>query len=194
MKFLRTSAFVLVCIFSLNLQGQDSLNYKYQEMIDQTETFNQYKVIPRTRLDNFWDEVMAKLRANTQSIESLSAEVALQRDTVQSVNAKMASVQAQLEESLTQNNSIVFLGLELSKGAYHVIVWSIIFVALVLASVLYMMFSKSNRVTNRAKKELESLQLAFEDHKNQSREKQVKLKRELQTAVNTIDEMKRGRG
>lgn len=63
----------------------------------------------------------------------------------------------------------------------------------VLAALAYMMFMKSNRVTSRSRKELGALEQEFEDHKNKARETQVKLKRELQTSINKMEEMKRGR-
>ena len=194
MKFSKALTFIFLLAVSWNTSAQDSLNVKYQQMIEDTETFNQYKVIPRTRIDNFWAEVMDSLQADSRSIRLLTAQVEAQNDSIQGLSVELTNVQQKLDESLTQNNSIIFLGIELSKGAYHVIVWTLIVVVLILAGIFYMMFAKSNRITTRAKKELDTLQLAFEEHKNQSREKQIKLKRELQTAVNSIDEMKRGRG
>ena len=193
MKFLKALAVILFFGFSVTLSAQDSLNNKYKALIESSETFNQYKVIPRTSLDAFWSEVMDSLQESSQSIDELLGSNQVQADTIRNLTSALGNVEEQLNESLTQNDSISFLGLGLSKGTYHILVWSIIFVVVVLAVICYMMFAKSNRVTSRAKKELDTLQLAYDEHKNQSREKQVKLKRELQTALNTIEEMKRGR-
>ena len=194
MKIIKTSiiGILFVAVAHLSL-AQDSLQVKYQNMIESTETFNQYKVIPRTMLDAFWAEAVDSLQQNGRAIRSLSGQVQSQSDSIRSLTAQRDNVQGQLDESLTLNDSISFLGANLTKGTYHFIVWGLILALVVTAIVFYVMFLNSNRVTSRSKKELETLQLAYEEHKNQSREKQVKLKRELQTAINTIDEMKRGR-
>ena len=194
MKFLRigilTTSMLFACLYAV---GQDSLNVKYQNMIQTTETFNQYKVIPRTRIDAFWTEVMDSLRDGSATIKALRQEIAVQSDTISSLSSANTSIQSQLDESLTLNDSIAFVGVNLSKTTYHLIVWGIIVVLAVLAVVAYMMYLKSNRVTVRSNRELETLNSQFEDHKSKARETQVKLKRELQTSINKIEEMKRGR-
>ena len=194
MKFLRIGILTISMLFAcLYAVGQDSLNVKYQNMIQTTETFNQYKVIPRTRIDAFWTEVMDSLRDGSATIKALRQEIAVQIDTISSLSSANTSIQSQLDESLTLNDSIAFVGVNLSKTTYHLIVWGIIVVLAVLAVVAYMMYLKSNRVTVRSNRELETLHSQFEDHKSKARETQVKLKRELQTSINKIEEMKRGR-
>ncbi len=47
---------------------------------------------------------------------------------------------------------------------------------------------RSNRVTSKVKKEFEALNTEYEEHKTKARESQVKLKKELQTAVNQLNE------
>jgi len=194
MKFLRTGTLAISLLFAhFHLVGQDSLDEKYQNMIETTETFNQYKVIPRTTIDAFWSEVLDSLRDNNATISSLRSEIAVQQDTISSLSAATSELKAQLDESLTLNDSISFFGIDVSKTTYHFIVWGIIMVLAVLAALAYMMFMKSNRVTSRSRKELGALEQEFEDHKNKARETQVKLKRELQTSINKMEEMKRGR-
>ncbi len=174
-------------------KSQDSLHVKYQNLIETTETFNQYKVIPRTTIDLFWSEVMDTLRKNDEVIKSMMTQVQAQNDSIENLNSRSRELGAQLEESLTQNDSIAFVGINVSKTTYHLIVWALITILLVATILVYFMFMKSNRVTVRSKKELEALQTELDDHKNKSRENQAKLKRELQTAINKMEEMKRGR-
>ncbi|MEM6641851.1 MAG: hypothetical protein AAF616_02630 [Bacteroidota bacterium] len=183
----------LFIVSSWGLFAQDSLMQRYDELIQGSETFNQYKVIPRTSIDAFWRQVLDTLEENSKSIKSLSSIVEMQRDSLQAGSIKLGSIQSRLDESLSLNDSINFLGLALTKTAYHLIVWGIILTLAGLAILSYLVNLKNKKVTVRSKRELETLQLAFEEHKSQSRENQVKLKRELQTAINTIEEMKRVR-
>lgn len=194
MKFLRIGTLAISLLFThFHLSGQDSLERKYQNMIETTETFNQYKVIPRTTIDGFWSEVLDSLRDHNATISSLRSEIAAQKDTISSLSSAKLELKAQLDESLTQNDSIAFFGMNVFKITYHFIVWGIIIVLAVLAVLAYTMFIKSNRVTVRSRKELDALQREYEDHKSKARETQVKLKRELQTSINKMEELKRGR-
>ena len=173
--------------------GQESLNDKYQDMLETTETFQQYKVIPRTTIDAFWAEVTDSLKSNSVAYKQLFDQAAYQKKRMAEVSAERDDLHVKLDESLALMDSISFLGINLSKTAYHIIVWTIIVLLLVGMAIVYMMFLKGNRVTSKSTKELTLVTSEFEEYKNQSREKQVKLKRELQTAINTIDELKRGR-
>ncbi len=194
MNYLKFSAFC-IALFTFNFisSGQEDLNRKYKDLLNSSETFNQYKVIVTTDLDAFWSEVMDSLKQDDQSILVLQNQVATQRVAIDTLTTAKQSVEEELKASLNANDSISFLGISFTKLGYHIAVWAIILVILVLGLIAYYMFIKSNKITSRSKKELETLQLAYEEHKAKSREKEIKLKRELQTAINSLEETKRTR-
>lgn len=194
MKILKISIYIFSAFFlGSHVFGQNTLDEKYQNMIETTESYNQYKMIPRTTIDGFWSEVQDSLRSNNAKVRNLNSRIQDQKTSIDNLTSEEAEIQSKLDKSLKLNDSILFFGIELTKMVYHIIVWGLIIILVVAAIMFYTMFHKSNRVTVRSKKELETMQLAFEKHKTQSRETQVKLKRELQTAINMMDEMKRGR-
>jgi len=186
MKCFRT-AFLGLFLFVSTLSYSQSFDAKYDSLIQVSETFKIYKVIPKTSLDLFWSEVTASLSEKDQAISDLQLQVEEQGLKVESLVQDNAAVQAELDASLTQNDSINFLGLLLSKLSYHIIVWSLILILTGLGILAYTMFFRSNKLTVRHRKELENLEREFERHKQSAREKQVKLKRELQTAINQLD-------
>jgi hypothetical protein len=55
---------------------------------------------------------------------------------------------------------------------------------------IYGMFLRSNKLTTSAIAELKDIQHEFADHREHSQKIQIKLKRELQTAINTLQEHK----
>ena len=81
----------------------------------------------------------------------------------------------------------------MSKTGYHWMVWILIFTLLTVAILIYLYAISMVSSGKRIKKDHEYLRREFESHKDRSRENQVKLKRELQTAVNTIEELKKGK-
>ncbi|MEM0940105.1 MAG: hypothetical protein AAF600_08280 [Bacteroidota bacterium] len=175
--------------------GQErSLSEKYQILIQTSESYNQYKVIPEANMDAFWSEVMDSLTRNNQKMQSLSSQLSDQKEAIDSLNSIKIQLNRELEESLAYNDSISFLGISFTKLGYHVIVWGIIFILTILGMIIYFMFLKSNKVTIRSKKELEEVKTSYEQHKNKARQHEIKLKRELQTAINTLEETRRNRG
>lgn len=181
---------LLIITFVLSIfhaHGQ-SLQDKYNTMLEETETYEQYKVIPRTRLNGLWSEVKDTLNQKQRKIQQLQTET---QDAVAAAvqsRAELADVQAKLDASLDVNDSINFVGISFSKMGYHIMVWAIIAILAVLGVMAYFMFMRSNSVTSKTRREFEALQAEFEEHKTKARETQVKLKRELQTAVNQLNE------
>ena len=187
MKFVKPYlAGLLLAIASTSLPAQ-SLNEKYDELLQKSETYEQYKVIPKASLDNFWSEVQDSVSQQNALLDRLHSEVDDLNQKIEVLTKSEANVQASLDESLTLNDSISFVGISLSKTSYHIIVWSLILVLIGLGLLAYTMFFRRNKLTTRHKKNLQELELEFEKHRNTARENQVKLKRELQTAINKLE-------
>lgn len=179
---------VIVMLFTFSVSAQETLKQKYDDMLENTETYEQYKVIPRTDLNAFWSEVTDTLNQKQRKIQELRLETQDAKALAQQARAELSDVQSKLDESLEMNDTIYFIGIPFSKVGYHIMVWVIIIALAVLAVIAYFMFMRSNSVTTRTKREHEALVAEFEEHKTKAREQQVKLKRELQTAINKLNE------
>ncbi|WP_421764594.1 hypothetical protein [Ekhidna sp.] len=189
MKNLKLTIFTILSItYSLSASAQETLQQKFDNMLENTETYERYKVIPRTDLNAFWSEVTDTLNQKQQKIQQLQSETQDAKANAQQSRAELVSVQAKLDESLELNDTIYFFGIPFSKIGYHILVWAIIAILAVLGIMAYFMFIRSNSVTTKTRREFETLQAEYEEHKSKSRETQVKLKRELQTAVNQLSE------
>ncbi len=186
----QSSTLILSIVLLVNFSSvaQSSLQEKYDGIIESTETYEQYKVIPRTTIDAFWVEVSDTLKLNRGVINELQTKRQDQEAFIKKLEADILNLQSNLDSSLNQNDSINFVGISFSKVGYHLMVWLIIAVLAAFGVIAYLMFARSNRVTSRVKKDHDELLAEFDAHKDKAREAQVKLKRELQTALNTINE------
>lgn len=184
-------AFQAIMVVSLGF-SQETLKDQFDRIMEKSSTYEQYKVIRQTEIVGFWESIDDTLGIRAQEIQKLKTRVTQLQMNMDSLNAQLRETKTSLEESELVNESITFLGMEMNKSAYHVLAWGIIVVLGVLGVLAYGMFIKSNTTTSKVKKEFEQLRKEFEIQKDKARETQVRLKRELQTAVNTIDEMKRG--
>lgn len=172
--------------------GQD-LSTKFQEMMESSETYETYKVIRINTINSFWSEVEDSLNVKDKNIQSLKTEIDQLESELSGLEARLSEVKADLDQSKELNDTINFLGADLNKSLYHIIVWVIIAALVVVLFIVFGMYTQSHKVTRKAQKEFHEVQNEFENFKDKAREKQVKLKRDLQTAVNTIEDMRRGK-
>lgn len=189
-KFLSTLAVFSVAFFSLSVaQAQESIQDQFEEFYQkETSNWEEYKLIKRPKLRTFWQLVSDTLTVKQQAIGASRTRIKSLEVELDSAYAMLDDTNAQLAASKTLNDSIGFLGIFINKAAYNIAVWAIIFALVGAAVALYLMFLRGNSVTKKTLKSYSELEREHGEHKNTSREKQAKLKRELQTALNTLQE------
>lgn len=192
------SAFCIMILFSFNAFSQEqteeidkNLEEQYEYLMKKSTTYQDYKVIKVVGIHQLWENVndsmglaQSKHYTALSEITSLKVELDSTKDTLD-VTASA------LEESNYNRDRISFIGIPLVKSAYNTIVWGIILILTVIAIVLFMRFMKSNAVTKSTNKAYNKLEEEFENYKKNTRENDINLKRDLQTAHNTIEDLKR---
>jgi DNA repair exonuclease SbcCD ATPase subunit len=190
---------VLILLIGLNVGmafGKQSdenrtLHAKYKEMVEDAETYEKYKVIATQQLNSFWGEVEDSLVSYRKEIADVKIAIANINKTLEASKDSLAVVNEQLQASEEVNGEISFLGMSLNKTFYNTVVWGIVGGLLILLGIMYVSFKNSHSITNRAKRDLVQVTEELEELRQRSNEKQVKLKRELQTAVNQLEEVRR---
>ena len=170
--------------------ADQSLKSQFQEILDRSETYTEYKVIKRTDLSQYSKAVQDSLRTNRVEINTLKNTVNDQKSQISELSKRITDLENQLAESEELRESLSLLGLNIYKTTYHLIVWLIIGVLLIFGVFAYTSFIRSNIITSKSIKEYKALEVEFEDHKKKSYEKQLKIGRELQTERNKIEELK----
>lgn len=170
-----------------------TLDEKFNELKTTSETYEQFKVITTTRLDDFWKEVQDSLNIQKEESVRLLTEVTERKLEAEQLQSKMDGISAELEKAQSNTTMITFLGADVQKSTYHLVVWSIIVILLALSVIIWWTGKSGSSTAKQAREEYESIIIELENTKNKAREAQVKVKRELQTALNQIEELKRGR-
>lgn len=170
-----------------------TLNEKFNELKTTSETYEQFKVITTTRLDDFWKEVQDSLKVQKENSVRLLTEVTERKLEAEQLQSKMDGVSAELEKAQSNTTTISFLGADIQKSTYHLVVWSIIAILLILCVIIWWTGKSGSSTAKQAKEDYDTISAELESTKNKAREAQVKLKRELQTALNQVEELKRGR-
>lgn len=172
-------------------QAQDnSLKGQFNDMIEHSETYTEYKVIKRSKLRQYAKAVQDTIAKNRKNIGALELKVDEQNSQISQLSARIEDLEAQLKKSEELRGSLVFLGVALNKATYHIIVWVLICGLAAFGVFAYSSYMRSNHITAKSKKEYKELELTFEEHKKKSHERQIKAGRELQTERNKVEELK----
>jgi len=182
----------------------NALQYQFNSLKSRSSSyreFNQdYKVIQVKRLDTFWQNVQDSLKAREQNIRQAgrATEKALvqarqdldgQKAELQSLKEANAQKEQQIKQTAHNVNSLSVLGLDVNKQVYVVISWIIILGLLIMAAVFSYLYKKSKVITNEKIKAFEEVNQEFTVHKQSARERELKIKRDLQTEANRVAEL-----
>lgn len=168
-----------------------SIEDRYEQVIQESSTWERYKVITIAETAQFGEQLADTMKQSRQVTAALRKQIADGKRERDSLAVSISELQQSLQQTAQERDSIQFLGGNLSKGFYHTVVWSLIAGCAALAIFCYLLYLRSNKLTIHVRKELDTMRHEYDAHREKSREMQVKLKRDLQTAVNTLEELRR---
>ncbi|UXP30776.1 hypothetical protein N6H18_10470 [Reichenbachiella agarivorans] len=180
---------LLFCVTHTSSFAQETIDEQFQEFYDNnTSSWQEYKLIKRPLLKQFWDVVSDTVKVKNDEIVKLKGEIKELDKQISVLKGQLSKTEKELTESNAVNQSILFLGIEMNKVSYNIMVWLIILGLVIAVLIIYFMYIRSNKVTTDSRKLHSQIEEELRDHKEKAREAQMKLKRELQTALNTIHE------
>ncbi len=186
-------------LFFTKIQGQippraetkksESLEGKFRQLNDESETYQEYKVVRRDRLGSFWSEVTDTLARNAQNKAKVQANLQTAEKNISDLENQLEETEQALEQVTFEKDRISFLGWQLIKSTYSFLVWGVIVLLAILVVIYQLRYTRAGRITERTKKQGRELESEFEGFKNNAREKETKLRRELQTEINKVEEL-----
>lgn len=184
--------FLTIILINFHASAQsDSLQTQYDELIDRSESYQRYKVIVKQDLDQFWRAAQDTIVNYQRRLSAEQTQVAGLKKELASSNERITELERQITTLSEQVDSISFLGVLFSKATYHALVWSLILLLMVGVAVIYAATLRARLVTKSTASDYKSLQSEYEEYKERARAREVKVKRELQTASNNLEEFKR---
>lgn len=138
-----------------------------------------FKLIRRTNLEIVRNNVLDSISRYQKEIATLKANSSSSTSTINTLQDSITTLDAALREQEYKTNVISFLGIDFSKGTYHVMVWSIIVVFVLAFIITLASFRKARLDTIDHKKTTEELQEDLQTLRKKSLEKEQQLKRQL---------------
>lgn len=185
--------FVLCVMVSSGVMAQDepqNLDQRFNEIKKESYDHNEYEVIKKTRLNAFWRIVQDSVENLEVNLQNAKNTIQDQQAEIKGINETLAETRSNLEESEYASSRISVLGIYVLKSTFLTTISVIIGSLLVLLGFIGIKFRTNEKVTSRKKRDYQELADEFEEYRKIVRQREIKLKRELQTERNKIEELK----
>ena len=195
LTFKHISVFAVILLTAINAIGQTSMpaelsSSTMQEQINyvekHTRIYDNFRAIREDIYQkinrNFIDTLMAEKNRVTE-LKTLTSGLNAKTD---SLNSLLNTTRIKLEEATTTKNNIKVLGLEIKKGAYNTIMWTIVGGLALLLAIGFLVFKRNLVVLLRTEKDLKELKDEFAAYKQTSRLAREKLEMDNFRAIQKL--------
>jgi len=188
LKF-RVITILTYCFLACEVTAQDYLNSgtieeQYKSLVKDAETYQQYKVITRKYLNKYQKNVIDSINASKDKLINIQKQVDAQQAEIEQLKTQLADTQNILEQTNLEKESISFLGINLNKLQYKMLMWTLLGLAIAALIFYILRFNTSNSTTKEIRKSLSEIQAAFDAYKKRALEKEQKISRMLQDEMN----------
>ncbi len=149
-----------------------------------------YEVVRTLNLDKLRQNVLDTINAANKNAAELRSTITGHEATINSLNKKLEDTTNSLSAVTEEKDSMSFLGIQVSKATYNVILWTIIASLLGLLLLFIYRFRRSNILTQIAKSNLSELETEYEDHRRRALEREQRISRQLQDEINKYKKSK----
>ncbi|MAP81391.1 MAG: hypothetical protein CL526_09915 [Aequorivita sp.] len=162
----------------------NTLEDQMTEAFTKSNSYQEYKVIKKTKLATLKKNVLDSVAAFENKINAQQSEIALNTKRIDSLQNALQNTQQDLALSREKEDGIEIFGVLTSKTTYNTIMWSIIIGLLIIAGILFFRFLNNHKLTKAAQLKLAEMEIELEDHRRNSLEREQKLRRKLQDEIN----------
>ncbi len=161
-----------------------SIKRQFEEVFNKSGKYQDYKVIK-----SYW---FVKLKKNTldsigvlqKEIKDLNLEIDKFEKQIDELKNDIAKRDTEIQKLNGQKDRISFLGFQMSKPAYNILVWSLIGILFLLLLFFIYRFYQSNQITKETLENYKNLSDEYESFRTQSLERVQALQRKLLDATN----------
>lgn len=160
-----------------------------------------YKVVRLSSLDSFWKSVQDTIRAKEQALlqarKGIDQELTQARENLKNQTTELEALkeenslkEQEVQKSAHEIATLSVFGLSMDKQTYVILSWVIILTLLVVFGVVLFLYKSSKVTTDEKKRAFDEIDQEFKEHKQNARDRELKIKRELQTEMNRVEELK----
>lgn len=166
------------------LKDNNSIENQFEELYKKSSTYQIYKVISKDKYQRLKLNILDSLKNLKETITHKESLLLKEKTNIEETKRLLAKAEIDLNTALKKENSIDVLGIQLSKTAYNLLLWSIIVSLLLGLSYFIFKFFRSNILTKEAQNNLLDIEEEFEQHRKKTLVREQKLRRKLQDEIN----------
>lgn len=186
--------FIAFLLIIASTAFSQTLEQKWGKMLEKAQNYEPYKVIKKTELADFWKSTHDSLQRYQKELKAERAVIVNQKNEITQLKSKTTELNSLLAQNETDKNSVSFLGIKANKFAYLSTLCLLLVIALLGIGLLYYLYTHSNVTAVQKVNAHQLLSKEFDEYKLGKIEMERKLRRELQTQVNKLEELKKGNG
>lgn len=188
----------VISVFTLNAYAKKDIGAwkKESKLETQFSVFKQnlnlwdgYLFFKPYQIDELFSAVNDTISNLETNISEKSVKINELENTISGLQSDLSSTQLNLDESLKREDSFSTLGIEISKGSFATIMYTITLLLIIGVGILFFLFKQSHAITKEAKEKFEDLDKEFDVHKKNNLERFTKLNRELHDAKMKLGEL-----
>lgn len=175
-KYLLTSAMILMAVINATSQtampeelNSSSIDGQIKYLEEKTRIYENYRAIREDMFQKINRNIRDTLSSGRNKINELNNLTSALRVTYDSLNLILENTTTNLNEVTATKNSISVLGLEVNKTTYNSIMWTVVFILLVVLAIGFLIFKRNLFTTIRTGKELKDLRDEFEAYRQSTR-------------------------
>ena len=143
-----------------------------------------YEAVKFSSLLTLKANVLDSLKTTYAKLDSSQKIVNNQAKEIDGLKTQLQNTKTNLEETNSEKDNMALLGMQMSKGSYNILMWSVIAGLLALLLVFIYKFKGSNTLIKEAKFRLDEIETEFEEHRRGALEREQKVRRQLQDELN----------
>ena len=162
----------------------NSIDNQFDKIYKKATNYKNYKVILKEQYLNLKSNVLDSLKDSKRLVLEIENRLHTKNSTLKKTKEQLVSAEFNLKEVIQKANSMTFMGVQLNKTSYNLLLWLLI-IFLISTSVYFIFkFKKSMVITKEARRILLENEKALEIHKKKSLVREQKLRRQLQDEIN----------
>ena len=185
----------LICLTTLNAQestdqddklslSEGTIDNQFEYVIRRSNSYQEFKVVKKTWLYELKAHTLDSLNAVQKELKDSQSTINNQSNEIDQLKTDLANTKSDLENTKKEKDSMALFGMQMSKGGYNALMWSIIAALLALLILFIYKFKNSNSITKQAKKSLLETEEEYEEYRRNSLEREQKVRRQLQDEIN----------
>ena len=167
---------------------EETINDQFRYIGEKTKIYENYRAIREDMFQNLSRNVRDTLTSIKNSVSSVRSANLQLTEKVDSLTSVLLQTQSQLEEETKTKNSLKFLGINIRKTAYNIIMWGVVVILGAMLAAGYRSFKNNRDTAISASSELENLKTEYEEFRKKARMEREKMSTEH------FNELKRLRG